>query len=519
MAIDPEALLTFEAICERERCPFAGRRRDGRRPARGRDDRAGATGGERIDMPMDVLPKPPRCTATARACRRRRPLDPTGVGRGPGGARRAAPPGGGEQELPRHHRRPHGRRHDPPRPMVGPWQVPVADCAVTLADDSGGSGWRGDGDGRTHAAAHAGRPGGRPRLAVAEAMTNLLAAPDTPGATSEAVRQLDGRCGEPGEDAALFDTVRAVAMELARRWHRDPGRQGQPVDATRGTEGDAVRQVTAPVSLIVTAFATLDDVRQNADAAAAARRYDADPDRPWRGGSAWVRLIRPRRLGVSKRRRPDLDDPALLRRCSPPSASCAPGLPARAPRPQRRRAVGHAVCEMAFAGHRHANVDLLTEWRWHRRQPRRRRRFRTRQVGERRNDLMLRRCSTRSSGVVIQVARPTRHGVRRAARARPGPCSHVVGKAQRQRHGRGLARRQAVLSVPLRDLQQAWDEVSWRIARLRDHPACADSEHAAAGAADDPGLHVHLTFDAAERVAAPFVHRAGRGSRSCASRA
>jgi phosphoribosylformylglycinamidine synthase len=75
-------------------------------------------------------------------------------------------------------------------------------------------------------------------------------------------------------------------------------------------------------------------------------------------------------------------------------------------------------------------------------------------------------------------------------------------------------------SAPLRDLQQAWDEVSWRIARLRDNPACADAEHAAAGAAGDPGLHLHLSFDPAEDVAAPFVP-AARGPRwpSCASRA
>ena len=63
----------------------------------------------------------------------------------------------------------------------------------------------------------------------------------------------------------------------------------------------------------------------------------------------------------------------------------------------------------------------------------------------------------------------------------------------------------AVFSAPLRDLHQAWDEVSWRIARLRDNPACADAEHAAAGRADDPGLHVHLTLRPADDVAAPCI--------------
>ena len=65
-----------------------------------------------------------------------------------------------------------------------------------------------------------------------------------------------------------------------------------------------------------------------------------------------------------------------------------------------------------------------------------------------------------------------------------------------------------MFSAPLAQLHQTWDEVSWRIARLRDNPACADAEHAAAGAPDDPGLHLQLSFDASEDVAAPFVNGA-----------
>ncbi len=65
-----------------------------------------------------------------------------------------------------------------------------------------------------------------------------------------------------------------------------------------------------------------------------------------------------------------------------------------------------------------------------------------------------------------------------------------------------------VFSAPLQQLHQAWDEVSWRISAQRDNPACADSEHAAAGAPDDTGLHVALSFDASEDVAAPFIAKA-----------
>ena len=63
-----------------------------------------------------------------------------------------------------------------------------------------------------------------------------------------------------------------------------------------------------------------------------------------------------------------------------------------------------------------------------------------------------------------------------------------------------------VFVATLEDLHQVWDSVSWKICQQRDNPACADAEHAAAGRADDPGMHVALSFDPAENVAAPFLN-------------
>jgi len=86
--------------------------------------------------------------------------------------------------------------------------------------------------------------------------------------------------------------------------------------------------------------------------------------------------------------------------------------------------------------------------------------------------------------------------------------SHFIGKTNERGIVEVWRDAKAIFTARLSDLHQAWDEVSWRIATLRDNPACAEAEHAAAGRADDPGLHVHLTFDPAENVAAPFVHSA-----------
>src|SRR4029079_1714542 len=143
--------------------------------------------------------------------------------------------------------------------MVGPWQLPVADCPVTLADYAG---FRGEayamGERTPLAALDAPASG---RMAVAEAITNLLAAPIELARVKLSCNWM-AACGEPGEDAALYDTVRAVGMELCPALGVSvPVGKDSLSMRTRWSEGDTAKQVTAPVSLIVTAFATLADVR------------------------------------------------------------------------------------------------------------------------------------------------------------------------------------------------------------------------------------------------------------------
>ncbi|MBC8058663.1 MAG: phosphoribosylformylglycinamidine synthase subunit PurQ, partial [Rhizobiales bacterium] len=174
-----------------------------------------------------------------------------------------------------------------------------------------------------------------------------------------------------------------------------------------------------------------------------------------------------------------------------------------------------AACEMAFAGRRgiSLNVDMLvTEGdgisdsradhgdskNW------------ATQVGARRNELTLRALFSEELGALIQVPTAVRNEVMQTLREFGlSKHSHFVGKP----NDRGVMEvwrdAKAVFRAPLRDLHQTWDEVSWRIAALRDNPACADAEHEAAGRVDDPGLHVALSFDAGiEAVAAltaPFI--------------
>ena len=140
------------------------------------------------------------------------------------------------------------------------------------------------------------------------------------------------------------------------------------------------------------------------------------------------------------------------------------------------------------------------------------------QVGERRSELTLKALFNEELGVVLQVPRAERDAVMATLRQHGlGRHSHVIGKTNDKRVVEVWRDAKSVFSAPLRDLQQAWDEVSWRIARLRDHPDCADAEHAAAGADGDTGLHRAAELRPGRRRRR--CCRPGPRWRSCASRA
>ena len=499
LAIDPALMPLFEQMCVRERCPFAV---VGVATADRELVLEDGPGGERvIDMPMDVLlGKPPKMHRDVqRVARSEAPLDLTGVKleqvaldvlRHPTVASKRFLVTIGDRTV-------GGLSHRDP--MVGPWQVPVADCAVTLADFSG---FRGEamamGERTPLAALDAPASG---RMAVAEAVLNLLAAPIELSRVKLSANWM-AACGEPGEDAALYETVKAVGLELCPALGI-----GIPVGKdslsmrTRWQEGGEARQVTAPVSLIVTAFATLADVRgtltpQLQPGDTTLLLLDLGHGRNRLGGSMLAQV-----LGGFGHEVPDLDDPERLK---------ATVAAVNALRAQGRILAYHdrsdgglwaSACEMAFAGRQglSLNVDILvTEGdgigdsraemgdskNW------------ATQVGERRNELTLRALFNEEPGVLLQVATGERDAVMAVLREHGlSRHAHVVGKT----NDRGVVEvwrdAKCQFSAPLQALQQQWDEVSWRIARGRDNPACADAEHAAAG-------------DPAEDVAAPFLNLA-----------
>jgi len=511
IALDPELLPLFERLCRRERCPFAV---VGVASAAAQLVLEDGTGGERaIDMPLDVLlGKPPKMVRDVqRVARREVPLQLTGVElvrvardvlRHPTVASKRFLITIGDRTV-------GGLSHRDP--MVGPWQVPVADCAVTLADYRGFAGEAFAVGERTPLAALDAPASGR--MAVAEAITNLLAAPIELAHVKLSCNWM-AACGEPGEDAALYDTVRAVGMELCPALGI-----GVPVGKdslsmrTRWSDAEGTNQVSAPVSLIATAFVALADVRgsltpqlQTGDTTLIL--IDLGAGRMRLAGSMLAQVLG--QFGCSEADGvPDLDDPQSLKSLVAAINQLRREGKLLAYHDRSDGGLWAAACEMAFAGHRGVslNVDMLvTEGdgvsdsraevgdakNW------------AQQVSGRRAESTLAALFNEELGALIQVRSAERDAVMAVLRAFGlARHAHAIGKT----NDRGVVEvwrdAKTVFAAPLAELHGQWDEVSWRIARQRDNPACADAEHAAAGRTDDPGLHLHLTFDPAT---APVVH-------------
>ncbi|MEP7283545.1 MAG: phosphoribosylformylglycinamidine synthase, partial [Rubrivivax sp.] len=520
LALAPASLPLFQQMCARERCPYAVVGIASEVTELVLED--GPRGARVIDMPMSVLfGKPPRMTRDVqRITRDDAPLALADVRledvafavlRHPTVASKRFLITIGDRSV-------GGLSHRDP--MVGPWQVPVADCAVTLADHVGLRGEAFSLGERTPLAALDAPASGR--MAVGEAITNLLAAPITLDRVKLSANWM-AACGEPGEDAALYDTVKAVGLALcpALGIGIPVGKDSLSMRTRWTDDRGTAQQVTAPVSLIVTAFATLADVRgtltpQLQPGDTTLLLVDLGQGRRRLAGSMFAQVIG----GFGSREHdgvPDLDEPALL---------VALVTAVNALRADGRLLAYHdrsdgglwaTACEMAFAGRIGVslNVDMLVtdgdgiddsraefgdSKNW------------AAQVGVRRHELTLRALFNEELGVLLQVRSAERDAVIATLRAHGlARHSHVVGKT----NPRGVVEvwrdTKAVFSAPLTALLGAWDEVSWRIARGRDHPEAADAEHIAAIVAEGPPpLHQSLGFDPADDVAAPFVNRGAR---------
>ncbi|MEQ8516370.1 MAG: phosphoribosylformylglycinamidine synthase, partial [Chromatocurvus sp.] len=487
LAIAPGDIARFAAICDRERCPFAvvGEAVDDPHLTLG----DAHFGNAPVDMPMSVLfGKPPRMHRTAsrqQTVGRRTPVLPSlddalrQVLQLPAVASKQFLITIGDRTVTGLVCRDQ---------MVGPWQVPVADCAVTTVSYTGVAGEAMAIGERTPLSLLSGPAAAR--MAVAEAVTNICAAPIH--ALSDIKLSANWMCaaGSETEDAVLFDSVQAVGMEFcpALGLTIPVGKDSMSM-RTSWQENGEVRAVTAPVSLIVSAFCPVPDVRRAVTpqlqpaADAGLLLIDLGRGANRLGGSALYQV-----LGGLGDTPPDIDDPEDLRGLF---QLVQAGIKEGSVLAYHDRSDGGLVTtllEMAFAGQCGLALDIagLTP------------------------ETVLPFLCNEEAGAVVQV--PASHLATWRARAQKlgiADCLSVIGRAA---PGDSIAlscEGEPVMQYRRGELQRLWSGTSHAIARLRDNPACADEEFARIGE-PDPGLSARLTFDPEDDICAPMIARGAR---------
>jgi phosphoribosylformylglycinamidine synthase len=477
LAITPERLEEFRALCERERCPFEV---VGIATA---DDQLTVHdkefGDYPVDMPLSVLlGKPPRMTRNVVRETPRLTVCDTGqielseaverVLRLPSVANKTFLISIGDRTVGGMTARDQ---------MVGPWQVPVADVAVTLM---GFSTHRGEafaiGERTPLALVNAPASG---RMAVGEAITNIAAARIDKIGDIKLSANWMAAAGHHGEDAALFDTVRAVGMELCPQLGISiPVGKDSMSMKTVWQDGAEQKSVTAPLSLIVTAFAPTPDARETLTPQLAPYMdttlllIDLGQGKKRMGGSALAQVFK--QVGDVA---PDVDDALVLKAYFGLIQELNTEGKLFSYHDRSDGGVFVTLCEMAFAGHIGLSINL----------------------DEMHGDT-LRVLFNEELGAVIQVRnRDAQHVIELAHDAGLKSVQKIATLNQT-----GMIEitrgKELLFSESGVNLQRIWSETSYQMQKLRDNPDCARQEFDCLLDASDPGLHVKSTYELNENI-------------------
>jgi phosphoribosylformylglycinamidine synthase len=511
LAISPERLADFEAICVRERCPFAVL---GTATADGRLKVSDSHfGNNPVDMDMQVLlGKPPRMTRdVAKRETFLPPFDMTEVAIGDAiGRVLRNPTVASKNFLITIGDRSVGGQTARDQ-MVGPWQVPVADVAVTTASFEGYLGEAMAMGERTPLACVS--PTASGRMAVGEAVTNLLAADVSDMKQIKLSANWMAACGHRGEDAHLFATVKAVSEFCQGAQLAIPVGKDSLSMRTVWQEESEEKKVVAPLSLIVTAFAPVNDVRRTLTPQLQTLPgvetelvlIDLGKGKHRLGGSVFAQSFN----SVAEHA-PDIDADTLKAFVAALSALKAKSE-VLAYHDRGDGGLLATVAEMAFAGHCGVSLELdsvayddhLSDVDGGEKKPG--------MLAGRFNDRVLAALFAEELGAVIQIRRDRREAVMaNLASHGLGACVHFIGAPNDRDELRIWRNAKMIYSAPRTELQRAWSEVSYQIAKIRDDAASAQEEFDSLLDAADPGLSVALTYNAAEDIAAPMIATGAR---------
>ena len=509
LAVSPERLDDFRAICERERCPFAvlgEATGDGRLTVMDRH-----FGNRPVDMEMQVLlGKPPKMLRNvSRRAVHVPPFDLTDMD-----LREACmrvlrlPTVASKNFLITIGDRSVGGLTARDQ-MVGPWQVPVSDVAVTAMSFTGYEGEAFAMGERTPVACLDGPASGR--LAVGEAITNIAAAAiDSIGKVKLSANWM-AAAGHRGEDARLFDTVQAVSEFCKAAGLSIPvGKDSLSMKTTWQDNGED-RAVVAPLSLVVTAFAPVSDIRRtltpqlrlSLETPTELLLIDLGGGRNRLGASALAQVH-----GSIGEHAPDVDPVRLARFFDLIQTFRREDL-LLAYHDRSDGGLFATLCEMAFASHCGLSVVLdtvcydpyMNDVDGLDKVPD--------TIKGRLNDRLFGGLFAEELGAVVQIRRADRSRIT-GPLGEAGLAYHFLGEPNDKDEIRLWRNAKLVFGTSRTELLQTWAEPGYRIARLRDDADCMKEEFDALADQDDPGLSMSLTFDPAEDVAAPMIATGAR---------
>ncbi len=485
VAIKPESLDLFSAFCEREHCLYAVIGEATEEEHLVLND--GLLGDKPVDIPMSVLfGKPPKMHRRVNHVQPQlTALDMGGIAIDEAVRRVLSFPAVADKSFLIHI----GDRsvtglvvRDQ---MVGPWQVPVADVAVTASGFYAVSGEAMAMGERApiaviDAAASA-------RMAIGEALTNLAAARIDSLKTVKLSANWMAAAGFPGEDAALFDAVKAVGMELCPELGiAIPVGKDSLSMKTVWQDSAAEKIMTAPLSLIITAFAPVLDVsktltpqlRKLQEEDSLLILVDLGAGKNRLGGSVLAQVYK--QLGNQC---PDLDSPVLLKAFFDVVQALNHQGKLLSYHDRSDGGLLATVAEMMFAGRMGVSLAL--------------------------DDFCGDACSAlfnEELGAVLQVRRSDCDEVIQLLKhAGLIDCIHRIGDVSAEQQLTIRYSNELIYSATRAELQAIWSEVSYRMQALRDNPDCALQQFERIADNNDPGLHVELGFDVNDDVTAPFV--------------
>ena len=494
LAIAPQNQARFEAICNRERCPYAvvGVATEDRRISLSDD----TFGNRPIDLPMSVLfGKPPKMHRDVTgAPTRADDFSLAGVSldvaaervlRHPTVASKSFLITIGDRSITGMVARDQ---------MVGPWQVPVADYGMTTSTYDRYTGEVMAMGERTPLALVDGPASGR--MAIGEAITNIVGAGVAELGSIKLSANWMCAAGHAGEDEKLYRTVEAVGMALCPELGiAIPVGKDSMSMRTQWLHGGEEKSVTAPLSLVISAFAPVPDVRWavtpelRTDSGLVDNSQlllvDLGGGKDRLGGSVLAQTH-----GQFGGAVPDLDDPRLLKGFFNAVRDCVVNAWVLAYHDRSDGGLFTTLVEMSFAGRVGLDITLPEQTD--------------------NNDALIARLFSEELGAVLQVADEHVESVL-AVFADYGldACISGIGRLNSRDALRISGPRGRIFEQARAHLQQVWAETSYRLQALRDNPDCAASEFERISQ-EDPGLNVYLTFDINEDTAAPFISRGTR---------